>query len=97
VDHRVHPAEAIHVVGDAARLLDVGQVADDDCGAAVDEVADRFKSSAVASVDDDLVPSSSSVCAAARPSPSAEPVMKTRAISTALPEDAAAIMGAGAP
>ena len=54
--HRIHPAQAIHVVSDAALLRDVGQVADDGCGAPVDEVADRFKSSAVASVDDDLVP-----------------------------------------
>jgi hypothetical protein len=30
VDHRVHPAEGIHVVGDAPRLLDVGEIADDD-------------------------------------------------------------------
>jgi hypothetical protein len=40
VDHRVHPAEAVHFAGNASRLLEVGQVADDDRSAAIDEVAD---------------------------------------------------------
>ena len=38
-----------------ARLLEVGEVADDDGRAAVDEVVDRGEPLAVADVDDDLV------------------------------------------
>jgi hypothetical protein len=81
VDYRVHPAQAVHLAGDTARLLEVGEVPDDGRSAPVQEVADGREPVAVASVDDDPVPSSSSVWAAARPRPSAEPVMKTRAIS----------------
>jgi hypothetical protein len=40
VDHRVHAAEAVHVAGDTARLLEVGEIPDDDRSAAIDEVAD---------------------------------------------------------
>ena len=56
VDHGVHAAEAVDVAGDRARLLEVGEVADDDGGAAVDEVVDGGEPVAVADVDDDLVP-----------------------------------------
>ena len=56
VDHRVHPPEAVHLAGDAARLLEVGQVPDDGRSASVQEVADGCEPVAVASVDDDLVP-----------------------------------------
>jgi hypothetical protein len=81
VDHRVHPAQAVHVAGETARLLEVGEVPDDGRSAPVQEVADGREPVAVASVDDDPMPSSSSVWAAARPRRSAEPVMKTHAIS----------------
>jgi hypothetical protein len=56
VDHRVHAAEAVHVAGDTARLLEVGQVADDGRSAVVHEVADGREPFAVADLDDDLVP-----------------------------------------
>jgi hypothetical protein len=56
VDHSVHPAEAVHVAGDMARLLDVGEIADDNRRAAVQEVADGRQPTAVADVDDDPVP-----------------------------------------
>ncbi|HEY3206000.1 MAG TPA: hypothetical protein VGJ58_03515, partial [Gaiellaceae bacterium] len=52
----VHAAEAVHVVGDTARLLNVGEVAADYRSAALDEVADGGEPVAVASVDDDFVP-----------------------------------------
>jgi hypothetical protein len=55
VDHGVHTAEAVHVAGDTPGLLEVAQVADEDVGAAVDEVADGFEPVAVANVDDDFV------------------------------------------
>src|SRR3712207_7428358 len=41
VDHRVQPAQAVHVAGDLARLLEVGQVPDDGRSAPVQELADR--------------------------------------------------------
>jgi hypothetical protein len=56
VNDGVHRAEAVHVACESARLLEIGEVADDDFGAAVDEVAERREPVAVASVDDDLVP-----------------------------------------
>jgi hypothetical protein len=55
VDHRVHASERVHVVRDFAGLFDVGQISDDDCRAAADEVADRVDPVAVAHVDDDVV------------------------------------------
>jgi hypothetical protein len=54
VNHRVHAAEAVHVAGNAVRLLEVGDVADDGRSAAIHEVADGGEP--VADVDDDLVP-----------------------------------------
>jgi hypothetical protein len=56
VDDRVHRPEAVHLVGDTARLLGVGEVPDDGHGAAVQEVAHGREPVPVASVDDDLVP-----------------------------------------
>jgi hypothetical protein len=55
VDHCIHPAQTVHVARDAARLCEVGEVADDDRGSAVDEVADGLESIAAAGVDDDIV------------------------------------------
>src|SRR5204863_4474371 len=55
VDHGVHRAEAVQVTGDCARLVEVGEVADDGQRAAGDEVADGGEPVAVASVDDELV------------------------------------------
>jgi hypothetical protein len=55
VDHCIHPAEAVHVACDVARLLHVCEVADDDVGAALDEVADDFEPVVVANMDDDLM------------------------------------------
>src|SRR5918993_3930595 len=56
VDYRVHPAQAVHVAGETARLLEVGEVPDDGRSAPVQEVADGREPVAVASMDDDLVP-----------------------------------------
>jgi hypothetical protein len=56
VDDRVHPAQAVHLVGDAAGLLEVGQVPDDGRSPPVQEVAHGREPVAVAGVDDDLVP-----------------------------------------
>jgi hypothetical protein len=56
VDHRVHPPEAVHLAGDLARLLGVGQVSDDGRSAPVQEVAHGREPLRVAGVDDDLVP-----------------------------------------
>jgi hypothetical protein len=55
VDHRVHPPEAVHLAGDAACLLDVGQIPDDGRGATVQEVAHGREAFRAASVDDDLM------------------------------------------
>jgi N-methylhydantoinase A/oxoprolinase/acetone carboxylase beta subunit len=52
----VQPAQAVHVAGETARLLEVGEVPDDGRSAPVQEVADGREPVAVASVDDDLVP-----------------------------------------
>ena len=56
VDHRVHPAQAVHLAGETARLLEVGQVPDDGRSTPVQEVAHGREPVAVASVDDDFVP-----------------------------------------
>ena len=56
VDDRIHSAEAVHLAGETARLVEVGDVADDGRGAATDEVADGLEPVAIAGVDDDLVP-----------------------------------------
>ena len=77
MDHRVHLPEAVHLVSHAACLLEIGQVPDDGHSAPVQEVAHGREPIPVSSVDDNSCPCSSSVCAAARPRPSAEPVMKT--------------------
>ena len=55
VDDGVHVAEPLTSSRDGARLLEVGEVADDDGGTAVDEVVDRGEPVRVADVDDDLV------------------------------------------
>ena len=55
VDHGIHLAEPVDVARDGARLLDVGEVADDGGGSAADEVVDRGEPLAVADVDDDFV------------------------------------------
>jgi hypothetical protein len=55
VDDRVHAAQGVDVAGNAADLLEVGQVADDDRSPAVDEVAGSIKPVAVANVDEDVV------------------------------------------
>jgi hypothetical protein len=56
VDHRVHLPEALHLAGDVARLLGVGQVPDDGRSAPVQEVAHGREPLLVPSVDDHLVP-----------------------------------------
>jgi hypothetical protein len=38
VDDRVHPAELIDLIGQVLGLLEAGEVADDDCCTAVDQV-----------------------------------------------------------
>ena len=81
VDHRVQPAQAVHVAGETARLLEVGEVPDDGRSAPVQEVADGREPVAVASVDDDLAPVVEQRLRGRSSEPSAEPVMKTRAIS----------------
>ena len=81
VDYRVHPAQAVHPAGDTARLLEVGEVPDDGRSAPVQEVADGREPVRLRAWTTTSCPSLSSECAAARPRPSAEPVMKTRAIS----------------
>ena len=56
VDHRVHRPETVHLVGDAARLIKVGQVPDDGRSALFQEVAHGREPICAASVDDDRVP-----------------------------------------
>ena len=56
VDHCVHAAEVVHLAGDAARLLKVGQISDDGRSAPFHEVPHGREPVAVASMDDDLVP-----------------------------------------
>jgi hypothetical protein len=55
VDHRVHRPDAVHLVGDVACLVEVGQVSDDGLGAAVQQVAHGREAIRAASVDDDFV------------------------------------------
>ena len=55
MNHRVHVSEAVHLTCERARLADVGEVADDAVGAAVEEVAQGLEPVAAASVDDDVV------------------------------------------
>jgi hypothetical protein len=45
----------IHLVGDAARLLEVGQVSGDRGGPAVQQISDRREPLLVTSVDDDVM------------------------------------------
>jgi hypothetical protein len=55
VDHRVHPAEVVHLRGELAGLLDVGQVPDDGRRAPVEQGTHGREPVVVADVDDDLV------------------------------------------
>ena len=55
VDDGVHPAELVDLVGEVPGLLRAGEITDDDCGTAVDQVGQRGRSAGVAGVDDHLV------------------------------------------
>ena len=56
VDDGVHPAELVDLVGEGPGLLGAGEIADDQGGAAVDEIGQvGGRSVSVAGVDDDLV------------------------------------------
>jgi hypothetical protein len=55
VDHGVHRSEAVHSVGNAACLFDVGEVPDDGPGPPILEITQGGEPIRVASVDDDLV------------------------------------------
>jgi hypothetical protein len=94
VDHGVHATEAIHVAGDIARLLGVGQVADDDRSVALHEVTDSIKPVAAADVDDDLMPvveqrlrrhASEAVCGAGDEDACHQPVASERGGSCSSP------------
>jgi hypothetical protein len=56
VDDRVHPPEAVHLVGDAACLLQVGQIPDHGYSAPIHGVAHGREPVPVASVDHNPVP-----------------------------------------
>jgi hypothetical protein len=56
VNDRVHPAELVHLNGDVARLLKIGQVPNHGRSAPFHEVTHGGEPVAVASVDDDLMP-----------------------------------------
>ena len=55
MDDRVHPAERVHLVGDASRLLIDGQIADHDRSALVPKVTHGCEPLLVADVDDHVV------------------------------------------
>ncbi len=55
VDHRAYPAAVVRLIGDAACLLDVGQISDDDRGASILELDHRLEPILVANMDDDVV------------------------------------------
>jgi uncharacterized protein YegP (UPF0339 family) len=55
VNHRVHPTEAIHLLGDSAGLLEVGQVAGNRFGATVEQVTDSPQAVLASDVDDHVV------------------------------------------
>ena len=55
VDDGVHPAELVDLLGEVPGLLGAGEIADDDCCTAVDQVGQRGRPAGVAGVDDDLV------------------------------------------
>src|SRR4051812_23498251 len=56
VDDGVHAAEVVDLIGDSPRFVLVCEVADNDGGATVDEVAHRVGARAVAHVHDNFVP-----------------------------------------
>jgi hypothetical protein len=55
VDDGVHPAELVDLLGEVPGLLSAGEIADNDCCTAVDQVGQRGRSAGVAGVHDDLV------------------------------------------
>jgi hypothetical protein len=55
VDDGIHPAEAVDLIGETARLFRAGEVADDDGCSEVDEISEDRRSFWIACVDDHLV------------------------------------------
>jgi len=55
VDHRVHPAEPVDLLGDVPRLVEVGQVSDDRHGPVIDEIAKSGETVLAARVHHELV------------------------------------------
>ena len=56
VDDGVHPAELVDLVGEGPGLPGAGEIPDNACCTAVDQVGERGRSFAVAGVEDHLVP-----------------------------------------
>jgi hypothetical protein len=55
VDHRVHPPEIVHLLGDKPRLLYVCEITDNGGHTPIDEVLQGREAAAVSRVHDDFV------------------------------------------
>ena len=79
MDNSVHPADLVHLTGECSGLGCAAEVADDGCCGVRGEVAERRRPLVSAGWRITSWPSLMRTPAAARPSPSVEPVMKIRA------------------
>jgi hypothetical protein len=93
VDDGADRSEGVDGVGQATGLVESGEIADDDVSAAVTQQVECVRPLLVAGVDDDLVPGSESVSAAARPRPVVEPVTRMRVTTIPAPCQSAQWMG----
>ena len=55
MNHGIHPSQPVDLLGDAANLLQVGEIPHDGLGALVDERPDGGEPLLAARVDDDVV------------------------------------------
>src|SRR5215213_1488839 len=94
VNHRLHPAELIDLVGHGPCLVQVGQVPTTADAPRSMRSLTAASRSAVRAWTMTSCPPPSRVCAAARPSPPAEPVMKMRATCLLLASLASSAYGA---
>ena len=78
VDHRVEGAQRIGLLDQVVDLVQLGEVADDRLGAAVDEVLEGGQPRRGAGVHDDLVTVIEERLGGRRPTPSVDPVIRMR-------------------
>jgi hypothetical protein len=84
MDNCIHPPDCVDLICDAPGLRGAAEVADHDPGGTRRERGDGRSAVADRAWSTTCWPSSRSDCAAARPSPSVLPVMKTIAIRRSL-------------